>query len=75
MQEVNIITALIAGALSFVSPCVLPLIPAYVSYVSGISLEELRTTTDKKAVLKRVSINMLFFKHQLLKYQKQIDQK
>ena len=33
--------ALIAGLLSFLSPCVLPLIPGYISYISGNSLNEL----------------------------------
>ncbi|MGP1450367.1 MAG: cytochrome c biogenesis protein CcdA [Wolinella sp.] len=32
----------LAGMLTFLSPCVLPLIPAYLSYISGISLKELR---------------------------------
>lgn len=34
--------ALGAGALSFFSPCILPLIPAYISFVTGLSLDELR---------------------------------
>ena len=37
----ELILALGAGLLSFLSPCVLPLIPGYISYVSGISLNEL----------------------------------
>ena len=37
----EIIIALGAGLISFLSPCVLPLIPGYVSYVSGSSLKEL----------------------------------
>ncbi|MCS7244626.1 MAG: cytochrome c biogenesis protein CcdA [candidate division WOR-3 bacterium] len=41
MEEVNIISALIAGFLSFLSPCVFPLIPAYISYISGISIKDL----------------------------------
>jgi cytochrome c-type biogenesis protein len=36
------LTALAAGLLSFLSPCVLPLMPAYLSFVSGLSVEELR---------------------------------
>jgi cytochrome c-type biogenesis protein len=35
-------TALMAGIVSFLSPCVLPLVPGYVSYVAGTSLEDLR---------------------------------
>ena len=36
-----------AGLISFLSPCVLPLIPGYISYISGTSLNEL---TEKKEV-------------------------
>lgn len=36
---------LIAGFLSFFSPCILPLIPVYLSYITGISVEELKKTT------------------------------
>ncbi|TLD83531.1 cytochrome C biogenesis protein CcdA [Helicobacter sp. MIT 11-5569] len=36
--------SLIAGILTFISPCVLPLIPAYLSYISEISLEELKSS-------------------------------
>ena len=50
MQEVSLIaaafTSLLAGVLSFLSPCVLPLMPAYLSYVSGISLDELQEGDD-----------------------------
>ena len=36
------LTAFAAGLLSFLSPCVLPMMPAYLSFVSGLSVEELR---------------------------------
>jgi cytochrome c-type biogenesis protein len=42
MQEVSLFAAFVAGILSFISPCVLPLIPGYLSFVSGVTLEELR---------------------------------
>jgi len=42
MIEVTYVGALIAGLLSFLSPCVLPLVPAYLSYISGVSVNELR---------------------------------
>lgn len=35
------VIAFVAGALSFLSPCILPLVPAYMSYISGVSLEQL----------------------------------
>ncbi|NNC75373.1 MAG: cytochrome c biogenesis protein CcdA [Acidimicrobiia bacterium] len=41
MQEVNILTAFLFGGLSFVSPCVLPLLPGYLSLMSGYSIQEL----------------------------------
>ena len=37
ISNVGILTALVAGAISFLSPCVLPLVPGYVSYVAGSS--------------------------------------
>src|SRR5689334_3254585 len=39
---IGLATAFAAGLVSFLSPCVLPLVPGYVSYVTGSSLEELR---------------------------------
>lgn len=39
---VSFAVALLAGLLSFLSPCVLPLIPSYVGFVTGMSLEELQ---------------------------------
>ena len=43
----EIFIALIAGLISFLSPCVLPLIPGYISYISGSSLNEL---IEKKSI-------------------------
>ena len=46
MDNVTLFAAFVAGLLSFVSPCVLPLIPGYLSFVSGVSLEEMRGGDD-----------------------------
>ncbi|MCX8027719.1 MAG: cytochrome c biogenesis protein CcdA [Thermodesulfovibrionales bacterium] len=43
MLEVSYAMALIAGVMSFLSPCVLPLVPVYISVISGLSYEELRS--------------------------------
>ncbi|MDQ3068488.1 MAG: cytochrome c biogenesis protein CcdA [Acidobacteriota bacterium] len=43
MPDVSLFAAFGAGFLSFISPCVLPLIPGYISYISGMSLDEMRT--------------------------------
>ncbi|OFW46928.1 MAG: cytochrome C biogenesis protein [Acidobacteria bacterium RIFCSPLOWO2_12_FULL_67_14b] len=42
MENVSLLGAFVAGVLSFISPCVLPLIPGYLSFISGVSLEEMR---------------------------------
>ena len=40
MNNVSFILAFSAGLLSFLSPCVLPLVPAYVSYITGTTIGE-----------------------------------
>lgn len=42
MEHISIFIAFVAGVLSFLSPCVLPLIPAYISFVCGLSIDELK---------------------------------
>ena len=54
-DNVSLIAAFGAGFLSFISPCVLPLIPGYLSFVSGVSLEEMRD--DRAAAAPRHVIN------------------
>lgn len=41
--------AFLAGLVSFVSPCVLPLVPSYVTYVSGMTIDELAQAGDTRA--------------------------
>lgn len=51
---VGMVLALGAGALSFLSPCVLPIFPAYLSYITGISVKELQekqTTKIRRTLL------------------------
>jgi cytochrome c-type biogenesis protein len=43
-ENVTLLAAFGAGLLSFISPCVLPLIPGYLSYISGMSLDDMRGT-------------------------------
>lgn len=43
--------AFLAGLLSFLSPCVLPLVPAYLGLITGMSLDELRESPSRRAVL------------------------
>ena len=46
--------AFLAGLISFLSPCVLPLIPGYVSYISGTSLEKLVEQRNNLIVFKTI---------------------
>lgn len=61
MTDVNIFVAFTAGLFSFLSPCVLPLIPSYLSFVSGVSLEEMRAPQIERRVRWRVALNSLAF--------------
>lgn len=51
MKDISLLLAFSAGLLSFLSPCVLPLIPAYVSYLTGSSIEELKDDKAKFSTL------------------------
>lgn len=60
MDSVSVFAAFVAGIVSFLSPCVLPLVPGYISIVSGISLEQLQA--DRSASMTRtVVVNSVFF--------------
>src|ERR1700691_5269988 len=47
MPNVTIVAALVAGMLSFLSPCVLPLVPPYLVYLTGTSLERFADAQTK----------------------------
>ncbi len=57
LMQVTYIGALVAGVLSFASPCVLPLIPAYISFLGGASLDQL---TDETGVDKSTSRRVFY---------------
>lgn len=51
MDNISFILAFSAGLLSFLSPCVLPLIPAYISYLTGSAVAEINTNRTKLNLL------------------------
>ena len=53
------IAAFVAGVLSFLSPCVLPLVPGYVSLISGVSIEELQA--GDKSLKRKVLLHAILF--------------
>jgi cytochrome c-type biogenesis protein len=46
-QSLGLLVAFSAGLLSFLSPCVLPLVPSYATFITGMSLDELRGTEER----------------------------
>jgi len=62
MGDVSLIAAFVAGTISFLSPCVLPLVPGYISIVSGISLDKLQEEAAGDSSMSRtVVVNSIFF--------------
>jgi len=49
-QEVSVLIAFAAGFLSFISPCVLPLVPSYITYITGVSFQDLTDQETRKKV-------------------------
>ncbi len=60
-ENISLFAAFTAGLISFISPCVLPLIPAYLSFISGVSVEEMKSRDKKSQALKKVSLNTVLF--------------
>ena len=60
MGGVSLAAAFTAGLVSFLSPCVLPLVPGYISMVSGASVDELKSE-DNSRVLGKVLLHSLLF--------------
>jgi cytochrome c-type biogenesis protein len=65
IQDVSIPAALIAGLVSFLSPCVLPLVPPYLIYLTGASIEhvanEETVASSKRAVMISAALFVLGF--------------
>jgi cytochrome c-type biogenesis protein len=51
VEDISIFMAFLAGVVSFLSPCVLPLVPAYLSYISGVSIEDI-SSSDRSGTAK-----------------------
>jgi len=61
MTNVTIAAALVAGMLSFLSPCVLPLVPPYIVYLTGVSLERLADAEVEPRVRRETIVAAILF--------------
>jgi cytochrome c-type biogenesis protein len=61
MDNVSVFAAFFAGIVSFLSPCVLPLVPGYISIISGSSLEQLKSNEQNSALFRTVLLNSVMF--------------
>ncbi len=64
MESVSLASVIIAagaGVISFVSPCVLPLFPSYLAFITGVPLQELQEGAVHAGLRKRVLVNALGF--------------
>ena len=59
--QVSFTIAFVAGFLSFISPCVLPLVPSYLSYITGLSLDQLTNDDDRRKLRGTIMTNSLLF--------------
>lgn len=60
LSSIGIVTAFAAGAISFLSPCVLPLVPGYLSYVAGESVNGAQIPQDPPTRLPALGLSSLF---------------
>ena len=60
MEGVPLLAAFAAGLISFLSPCVLPLVPGYISMISGASVDELKSG-DSDKIFDRILLHSLLF--------------
>lgn len=64
MENLSFLVALTAGVLTFFTPCVLPLIPAYICFITGLSLDELRSNKKQNVKIrntKRILLQTILF--------------
>src|SRR5689334_3833238 len=61
MTDISFFVAFSSGLLSFLSPCVLPVIPSYLSFISGVSIDEMAEPSSESLVRRRVVLNAVAF--------------
>ena len=59
--DITLWGALLAGLISFLSPCVLPLVPPYLCYLAGVSMDQLTGVGDQGVAKRWVMISKVSF--------------
>lgn len=59
ISNIGIVTAVAAGAISFLSPCVLPLVPGYVSYIAGNSNSRFKSASPSRLGVTMLSLSFI----------------
>lgn len=60
-QDISLLGAFVAGILSFLSPCVLPLVPSFLTYLTGLTFADLQAEHPSHIVRKRLIAHSLLF--------------
>lgn len=61
LPHTSLMAAFVAGLLSFISPCVLPLVPSYLMYITGLSVDQLSDVAERRRLRKTIVVNSLMF--------------
>ncbi|MCP4320094.1 MAG: cytochrome c biogenesis protein CcdA [Hyphomicrobiales bacterium] len=61
IADISVLTAIFAGGLSFLSPCVLPLVPPYLCYMAGVSMDEFQSGREGAGDTRRSIMLASFF--------------
>lgn len=60
-ENISYWVAFIAGVLTFLSPCLLPLVPSFIAYISGVSFADLGDASKRGRVMARAAVHSLLF--------------
>ena len=60
ISSIGVLATFTAGIISFLSPCVLPMVPGYVSYIAGQSFDDVQHQPSAREKFRAVSLSMHF---------------
>ncbi|MCX5665540.1 MAG: sulfite exporter TauE/SafE family protein [Candidatus Omnitrophica bacterium] len=60
-ENISYIVALVAGILTYLSPCLLPMIPAFITYITGVSFADFKDESKRSEVRRKTIIHALLF--------------